>query len=94
MLQIARHLLSPSPFTLDRCLAILHAIVPHDVPQTAEIYIQIATLRSLRLLLRTGIGGDPLDVSCKWRVNAGFEYVSAIGRSVGFELSDYLPPSD
>lgn len=89
--KISRHLLSPSPFTVDRLLAILHAIVPHDVPQTADIYMQISNLAALRLLLKSSvIGGDLLDPGCKWRVNFGLEYVSTLGRSVGFELSEYL----
>ncbi|KAF1982164.1 hypothetical protein K402DRAFT_340860 [Aulographum hederae CBS 113979] len=89
--KIPRHLLNPSAFPLDRLLAILHAILPHDLPPTADIFTQIATLSSLRLLLRTGAaGGDVLDAGCKWRVNFGWEYVSALGRNVQLEMADYL----
>lgn len=89
--KISRTLLSPSPFTVDRLLAILHAIVPHDIPKTADVFVQISNLAALRLLLKSGvIGGDILDPGCKWRVNYGLEYTSTLGRSVGFELSEYL----
>ncbi|KAF2810873.1 uncharacterized protein BDZ99DRAFT_462173 [Mytilinidion resinicola] len=89
--KISRHLLMPSPFSLDRLLGILRAILPHDLAQTADIYTQIATLSSIRLLVRTGaVGADVLDPGCKWRVNYGFEYVSKLGRSVDFEIGEYL----
>ncbi|GME56536.1 Major facilitator superfamily [Neofusicoccum parvum] len=89
--KISRHLLTPSAFPLDRLLAIFRAIVPHDAPQTADVCTQIATLNSLRLLLRSGAAGaDPLDGSCKWRVNYGWEYVRELGRSVGLEMGEYL----
>ena len=89
--QIPRHLLAPSPFPLDRLLAIFHAILPHSVTPTADIYTQIATLSSIRLLVRAGAAGaDVLDPGCKWRVNFGWDYVATLGRSVGFEIAEYL----
>jgi len=73
-------------------LAIFHAILPHSVTNTADLQTQIATLTSLRLLLRCGIGanGDALDPSAKWKVNIGYDYVVKMARSVGFEVQDYL----
>lgn len=91
--KISRHLLTPSAFPLDRLLAIFRAVLPpHDVPPaSADVYTAIATLNSLRLLLRGGAAGaDPLDGSCKWRVNYGWEYVRDLGRSVGLEMGEYL----
>ncbi|OCK77880.1 hypothetical protein K432DRAFT_333078 [Lepidopterella palustris CBS 459.81] len=87
--KIPRHLLSPSPFPLDRLLAIFRAILPDPVPQTADIYTQIATLGSIRLLVRTGMA-DVLDAGGKWRVTFGWEYAAAVGRSVGFEIGEFL----
>ncbi|KAK8258185.1 origin recognition complex subunit 5 C-terminus-domain-containing protein, partial [Phyllosticta capitalensis] len=89
--KIPRHLLTPSAFPLDRLLSIFQAILPHAVAPTADIYTQIATLSSLRLLLRSGAAGaDPLDGSCKWRVNYGYEFVRELGRSVEFEMGEFL----
>ncbi|KAF2097151.1 hypothetical protein NA57DRAFT_57751 [Rhizodiscina lignyota] len=88
--RIPRHLLNPSPFPLDRLLAILHAILPDPPPQVADIQTQIATLTSLRLLQRTGASGDVLDPGCKWRVNFGWDYVQAVGRNVGFEIAEWV----
>ncbi|THW49152.1 hypothetical protein D6D21_02625 [Aureobasidium pullulans] len=89
--KIPRHLLSPSPFPLDRILAILHAVLPHDLTPTMDIYTQLATLCSLRLLLRTAvIGGDLLEPGAKWKVNFGWEYALKLARSVGFDITDHV----
>ncbi|TKA25564.1 hypothetical protein B0A50_05425 [Salinomyces thailandicus] len=92
--KIPRHLLAPASFTLDRLLAILHAILPHDLRTTIDMYTQIATLTSLRLLVRSGgIGSsDPLEAGGKWRVGpaVNWEYAQGVARSLDFGLLDYV----
>ncbi|KAL0259163.1 hypothetical protein SLS55_006668 [Diplodia seriata] len=91
--KISRHLLTPSAFPLDRLLAIFRAVLPPQdaPPASADVYTAVATLNSLRLLLRSGAAGaDALDGSAKWRVNYGWEYVRDLGRSVGLEMGEYL----
>ncbi|KAI4835260.1 hypothetical protein E4T45_10005, partial [Aureobasidium sp. EXF-8846] len=89
--KIPRHLLSPSPFPLDRLLAILQAVLPHDLTPTIDIYTQLATLCSLRLLLRTAVvGGDVLEPGAKWKVNFGWEYALKLARSVNFDITDHV----
>ncbi|KAF2718550.1 hypothetical protein K431DRAFT_296823 [Polychaeton citri CBS 116435] len=92
--KVPRHLLAASLFSLDRLLSILHAILPEDLRVGVDIYSQIATLSSLRLLVRSGGlgGGDPLEPSGKWRVGAAvsWEYIQALARSVDFGLLDYV----
>jgi origin recognition complex subunit 5 len=90
--RISRHLLTPSPFPLDRLLAIFRSLLEGPVPQLADIYTQIATLTSMRLLVRVGgtTGADPLDPGARWRVNFGWEWVRGLGRSVGIEVGEYL----
>ncbi|KAH8723563.1 origin recognition complex subunit Orc5 [Phaeosphaeriaceae sp. PMI808] len=89
--KISRHLLTPSPFPLDRLLAIFRALLDGGVPQVADIYTQIATLTSLRLLVRAGAGSaDVLEAGGRWRVNFGWEYARALGRAVGLEVGEYL----
>ena len=109
---IPRHLLMPSPFTLDRLLAIFRALLPQtnatvsqagaapdSVPQLADLYTQIATLTSIRLLVRAGAScsasglgghGDVLEPGAKWRVNFGWEWIRTEGRRVGVEVADFL----
>ncbi len=91
---VPRHLLAPSQFTLDRVLAILHAILPHDLRTTIDIYTQIATLAGLKLLIRSGgIGSaDPLEPGSKWKVGTSvrWEYVQSLARSLKFDIADYV----
>lgn len=58
----------------------------------ADIQMAIATLASLRLLVRIGAAnaGDSLDGGSKYKVAVGWEVVRAIARSVGIEAEDYL----
>jgi origin recognition complex subunit 5 len=93
--KIPRHLLTPSPFPLDRLLAIFRALLPGPVGQVADIGAQVATLGSLRLLVRVGGGvsgaaGDVLEAGARWRVNIGWEAVRGMGRSVGIEVGELL----
>ncbi|KAF2845359.1 hypothetical protein T440DRAFT_277646 [Plenodomus tracheiphilus IPT5] len=93
--KISRHLLTPSPFTLDRLFAIFRALVVDEgsVPQGADLYTQIATVTSLRLLVRAGVGGnsgDALEGGGRWRVNFSWEVARGLGRKVGVEVGEYL----
>lgn len=88
--KIPRRLLAPSPFTLERLLAIFKAILPHDVKGSADLHMQFATLASLRLVQKAGVGGDVLEAGAKWRVNVGWDYVGRLGRGVGCEVGDYV----
>ncbi|GAM82578.1 hypothetical protein ANO11243_005600 [Dothideomycetidae sp. 11243] len=88
--KIPRHLLSPAAFSLDRLLAILHAILPHDFTSNIDIYTQMATLSSLRLLVRSGLySSDALDRNGKWRVTYNWDYTLKLARSLNFDITDY-----
>ncbi|KXT17976.1 hypothetical protein AC579_9614 [Pseudocercospora musae] len=92
--KVPRHLLAGSAFTADRLLAILHAILPDDIRTTIDMYKQIATLSSLRLLVRAGgIGSsDPLEPGGKWRVGplVTWEHAQSLARGLDFDLLDYV----
>lgn len=89
--KIPRHLLSPSPFSLDRLLAILQAVMPHDLAPTADVHAQITRLVSLRLLLKSGIlGSDMLDLSARWKVNIDRDRVLTIAKTLNFDIADFL----
>jgi origin recognition complex subunit 5 len=68
--------------------------LPHDLRTTIDIYKQIATLSSLRLLVKAGGigGGDPLEPGGKWRVGpmVTWEHVQSLARSLSFNLTDYV----
>ncbi|KAK0634786.1 origin recognition complex subunit 5 C-terminus-domain-containing protein [Bombardia bombarda] len=107
--KIARKLLGAHAFVLERMLAIFAAVRREwDAKSTAtisnptsgeaaldsDIEMAIATLASLRLLVRVGggasAGADPMDRGGKWRVNVGWEVVRGLGRSIGVEVEDWL----
>ena len=90
--KISRHLLTPSPFPLDRLLAIFRGLIDGTVPQVADLLTQVSTLTSMRLLVRVGGAAsvDVLDTGAKWRVNFGWEFVRSLGRVVNLEVGEYL----
>ena len=49
---------------------------------------QVATLKGLRLLARSGVG-DEIGGG-KWRVGCGREFVRGVARSVSFDLDGFL----
>jgi origin recognition complex subunit 5 len=66
-----------------------------NVSGSADVQMAIATLASLRLLIKVGGTGtagvaDLLDGGCRYRVAVGWEVVRSIARSVGVEAEDYL----
>ncbi|KAL7624524.1 hypothetical protein AAE478_006089 [Parahypoxylon ruwenzoriense] len=121
--KIARKLLGPSAFVLERMVAIYAATRrewisgPGDIDEEevvvgraggsnggyvdGDVGMAIATLASLRLLVRVGGGGggvggagagtgDTMDRGGKWRVGVGWEVVRGVGRSMGVEVEEWL----
>ncbi|KAA8895707.1 origin recognition complex subunit 5 C-terminus-domain-containing protein [Sphaerosporella brunnea] len=87
--KIQRQLLGPQAFPIERLLAIFPVIVPETIQPSVDIQAQIATLTSLRLLVKA-TSLDPLDGSSKWKVNVGREYIRAIAFSINFDIEDYM----
>ena len=89
--KVLRKLLGPQLFPLERLLAIFHSIVPQTFATGgADIMCQFATLVGLKLVVKSGGGGDVLEGGAKWRVNVGFEFVRELARGVGFDVERYL----
>lgn len=96
--KIARKLLGAHAFVLERMMAILEAVRGEWLPDGSavgaagldgDIGMAMATLASLRLLVRVG-SGDLMDRSGKWRINVGWEAIRGIGRSIGVEIEEWL----
>jgi origin recognition complex subunit 5 len=95
--KISRKLLGPQAFVLERMLAIFHAIREEsrgakgrgNVNGSADLQTAIATLVSLRLLVRIG-NADALDGGARYRVAVGWEVVRSVGRSVGIEVEEWV----
>ncbi|KAK3315188.1 origin recognition complex subunit 5 C-terminus-domain-containing protein [Apodospora peruviana] len=99
--KIARKLLGAHAFVLERMLAIFAAVrrewdakgAAGGDAMDSDVGMAIATLASLRLLVRVGAGvagADPMDRGGKWRVNIGWEMVRGLGRSIGVEVEEWL----
>ncbi|RYP51273.1 hypothetical protein DL768_003370 [Monosporascus sp. mg162] len=116
--KIARKLLGPGAFVLERMVAIYVATRREwvdddgeysdskggDMTVDGDVGMAIATLASLRLLVRVGGGaaggagagaggmggGADLDRGGKWRVNVSWEVIRALGRSMGVEVEEWL----
>ncbi|KAI0900301.1 origin recognition complex subunit 5 C-terminus-domain-containing protein [Annulohypoxylon nitens] len=99
--KIARKLLGPSAFVLERMVAIYAATrrewvrdseYEDQVVVDGDVGMAIATLSSLRLLVRVGGagGGDTMDRGGKWRVGVGWEVIRGVGRSIGVEVEEWL----
>lgn len=95
--RIPRKLLGAQSFVLERMSAIFTAVrgewaADQDLvvgEVDADMGVALATLASLRLVVRVG-AGDVLDRGARWRVNAGLEAVRGVGRSLGVEVEDWL----
>ena len=102
--KIARKLLGPGVFVLERMVAIYAAVHRewaasekpgggwHSSTVDGDVGMAIATLASLRLLLRVGgsAGSSDVDRGGRWRVGVGWEVVRAVGRSLGVEVEEWL----
>lgn len=83
----------PTPFMLDRLLAIYFAVFEdvdglHVPTRDAELYTQVKTLVSLNLLTMTGSRG--MIERVKLRCNCSLDFVKAVAESLEFDLSRYL----
>ncbi|TAQ90836.1 hypothetical protein B7494_g832 [Chlorociboria aeruginascens] len=98
--KISRKLLGPQAFVLERMTAIFHAL-REDADATkrgkgvvsgaADIQMGIATLASMRLLIRMGgANGDAMEGGSRWRVAVGWEVVRGVARSLGVEAEEFL----
>ncbi|KAK8741890.1 hypothetical protein OTU49_001997 [Cherax quadricarinatus] len=81
-------LVGPKPFPLDRLLAIFYSIIDDKVTPTANIFSQISTLVTLRLVTQIG-GNDQLD-SPKYKCAVTLDFIRNVARMVSFDVVRYL----
>ncbi|KAI7904142.1 origin recognition complex, subunit 5 [Cokeromyces recurvatus] len=87
--KMRQQLLGPKAFPVERMLAIFYSIIDDDtLEDTVDIQLQITSLVTLRLLVRT-TSMDRLD-GAKYKCNVNFEFVRAVAKSVKFEIDKYL----
>ena len=88
-LHIARRILGPQAFGLERLLAIYHALLGQEKYKggQAELLEQLATLVSLRLVVRVGFG-DSLDG--KWKCILNESVMKGVSRDCDLDLQDLI----
>ncbi|TQN72281.1 Origin recognition complex subunit 5 [Colletotrichum shisoi] len=97
--KISRKLLGAHAFVLERMLAIFAALrcewaaddgLAVGSVVDGDVGMAISTLASLRLLMKVGMAGDPMDRGGKWRINVGWDVIRGVGRSLGIEVEEWL----
>ncbi|KAJ1928243.1 hypothetical protein IWQ60_002223 [Tieghemiomyces parasiticus] len=83
-----QQLLGPKAFPLERMLAIFYSILDDPIENSIEIQSQIASLVTLRLLVRTS-NTSQLD-GVKVKCNVSYDLIRRVGRSIHFEIDRYL----
>lgn len=79
--------LGPKVFTLDRLLAIFYAILEEKIGLTSNLLAQIATLVELKLIA----GSKEIDLdTAKYKCIVGYDFISAVANTVGFNVRKYL----
>ncbi|CAD0205285.1 unnamed protein product [Chrysodeixis includens] len=79
--------LGPKVFTLHRLLAIFYAILEEKIGLTSNLLAQIATLVELKLIA----GSKEIDLdTAKYKCIVGYDFISAVAQTVGFNVRKYL----
>lgn len=86
--KMRQQLLGPKAFPVERMLAIFYSIIDDTLEDTIDIQLQITSLTTLRLLVRS-TAMDRLD-GAKYKCNVNFEFIRSIAKSVRFEIDKYL----
>ena len=83
-------LLGPKPFPVDRMLAIFYSIMAEDVQPVADLYIQIQSLVSLKLLTpMSKMNADNLH-TLRFKCHVSFDVVTALAKHLDFPFLRYL----
>ncbi|KAG5518888.1 hypothetical protein PMAC_002419 [Pneumocystis sp. 'macacae'] len=85
-----QRLIGPKSFALERMLAIFLAIQSDEDILTSDIYNQIETLASIKMIIRTSLTSNKLESTSRWKVNVGWDFIQKIAKSIDFELENYL----
>ncbi|XP_065077483.1 origin recognition complex subunit 5-like [Ochlerotatus camptorhynchus] len=82
--------LGPKSFTIDRLLAIFYAILDEKVGLTCNLLAQISTLIHLKFLIFASGEGTIMDGSARLQCTIGMDFITHIGKMVGFNVRQYL----
>ncbi|GAB0091636.1 Origin recognition complex subunit 5 [Sergentomyia squamirostris] len=80
----------PATFSVDRLLAIFHAIIDQKVCLTCDLLAQISTLVELGFFTRTTTDRNILEGSARFVCGLQLSVISRIGEMVGFTVNRFL----
>lgn len=80
----------PKSFTIDRLLAIFHAILDQKVTLTCNLMAQIASLVQLNFLVYVANETNVMEGSARLQCFLNYEFATQIGEMVGFNVRQYL----
>ncbi|XP_055678029.1 origin recognition complex subunit 5 [Lutzomyia longipalpis] len=80
----------PATFSVDRLLAIFHAIIEQKVCLTCDLLAQISTLVELGFFTRTTTDRNILEGSARFVCGLQVSVIQRIGEMVGFHVNRYL----
>lgn len=82
--------MGPKSFNIDRLLAIFYAILDEKVGLTCNLMAQISSLVHLNLLNYVSGENNIMDGSTRLQCAISLDLILHIGRSVGFNVRQYL----
>ncbi|XP_062533587.1 origin recognition complex subunit 5-like [Armigeres subalbatus] len=82
--------MGPKSFTIDRLLAIFYAILDEKAGLNCNLLAQISTLIHLKFLVFASGEGSIMDGSARLQCLVGMDFITHIGRMVGFNVRQYL----
>ncbi|CAO1353860.1 unnamed protein product [Diamesa serratosioi] len=82
--------MGPKSFKIDRLLAIFYAILDEKVGLSCNLLAQISTLVDLNFLTFTNDENNIMDGTARLHCTVGIDFVTNIGKVVGFNVKQYL----
>lgn len=71
-------------------MAIFYAIIEQKVPLTSNLLIQISNLVRLKYLAFASGENNVMDGSARLQCNVTLDFISLVGKQVGFNVRQYL----
>ncbi|KAH3660170.1 hypothetical protein OGAPHI_007375 [Ogataea philodendri] len=91
--QLSARMLSPQAFTIERLLAILHAIYDENrgekLANDIELMSELATLSTLKAIMKLKLG-DTIGGGTKWKCNVNWSVIKKFAEEVDFSIENFL----
>lgn len=82
--------IGPKSFNIDRLMAIFYAINDSKMSLTSDLLVQISNLVRLKYLAFVSGENNIMDGSARLQCNVTLNFISMVGKQVGFNVRQYL----